>query len=542
MAVAMSQTHYDILAAMVGAGPNVAGHPLIVLQLDDVPKVAGGTETLYFGTDEYDGAPSDVPGVLVPPNVQFTFLSRAQFTEQTPLGSGVFVGGGGGGPRTARRPGGPVTPTEPTAPGGRPGQLGELFRSSPLQVGQAVILNEAGALDALRNTYVFRGVTGSLLVGSTGLAWASFGAMLSVRVAREPKIEWGEGRDRLTLELKPGLFDPELPALTTYFSGISEELDGTPIPVLYGVRRNFTPVRTGRYEWTISDPAFGALQELIEVREGNYPLADVTADLANGKFTLGHDVSLPITCSAKGAKFNAGAYADGQFDIAKQILVGHAGLTSGQVTGSTGGNSSGVYIRGGMTILQALETILRPRMVWMPSQMGTSVALGTISLAGSPTGNVYDRDNIASVSVESADPLASEVWLGYQTYDDLVTSSFGAVTEADALAYASPARYKKGTVASPLPGAYPVEILTPYDDATEAQTEATALATLFKVRRSVFALDGVKSNIMAEWPLNDIDIDEASLFEGETKRPVVVTGIAARFSAEPPSVAIEAWG
>jgi hypothetical protein len=242
---------------------------LRVVLIEASAQVAGVETTIYMATKPFNTAPTEAPA-----NTHYRPIAKAGvlFTEQLSLdGDGA------------------------------------------LSAGDIEIDNYAGERDAWTG-YVWTNRPLKAYIGDVRWPRADFRMIFNGIVADiAPR-----GGDKLALRLRDKLQRLNTPITEAKLGGASQNADAL-LPVAFGEVHNVTPL--------LIDPAVlryqvhaGALESIFEVRDNGIPV-EVSADSANGTFTLRYAPAGAVTASVQGDK--PGTYANTVARLVQRIVTGY---------------------------------------------------------------------------------------------------------------------------------------------------------------------------------------------------------------------------
>lgn len=393
--------------------------------------------------------------------------------------------------------------------------------ASRVGYGELVMVNIDGGLDALVD-YGFDGRTISIRLG-TMRPWQSpvWTTVLQGTMARAD-FSWSQ----LTISLRDRQAELDKPLQTTVYAGsnslpngvegVAGDIKGREKPRLYGYGWNLEPVlvNSSRLIYQLSDTA---LQSVSAVYDRGAALAAGTAYssqadmesnapsagqyrvwLAGGMFRLGSSPVGQITCDAVDGATSADRTAA---QLAKQILldagIGSGDISSSDVTALDAANSSecGYWLNGSSTGKQLLDVVLGSVGAWWGvDRLGKFRMQRFEAPGGTPVAKLTKTEiiKIDRMAGGDADIPVWQVNLSYKPFAVSQTSDLaGSVTDARRAELAQSSRKvtaSDSSVKTAHPLAETLDIETTLADATAAQTEATRLLNLYKVRRDTLSV------------------------------------------------------
>ena len=242
---------------------------LRVVLIEAVAQVAGVETTIYMATKPFNTAPTEVPA-----NTHYRPIAKAGvlFTEQLSLdGDGA------------------------------------------LSAGDIEIDNYGGERDGWTG-YVWTNRPLKAYIGDVRWPRADFRMIFNGIVADiAPR-----GSDKLALRLRDKLQRLNTPIVESKLGGATQNADAL-LPVTFGEVHNVTPL--------LVDPAVlryqvhaGAVESIFEVRDNGVPV-EVSADNANGTFTLRYSPVGAVTASVQGDK--PATYANTVARLVRRIVTGY---------------------------------------------------------------------------------------------------------------------------------------------------------------------------------------------------------------------------
>lgn len=187
----------------------------------------------------------------------------------------------------------------------------ELFGAARISVGEVVLQNLDGALDALA-TYGFDGRTRTLRQGVPGAAYPSGYTTVDVGTMDDVEVT----RKQVRIRLRDNTFGLDTPLQTTTYDGdnalpaglegVAGDLKGKVKPLLYGVAKNLPVpcVNTAKLIYQVSDGAIGSVEAIKD----------------KGIILHGDQWATPVAVSAfSGAEIRAGMYVE---DWGLHVLAG----------------------------------------------------------------------------------------------------------------------------------------------------------------------------------------------------------------------------
>jgi hypothetical protein len=372
------------------------------------------------------------------------------------------------------------------------------------------------------------GVDGRVVVVKRGArtdAYADFATVFSGY-----GVTWQLSGDQLHLALRERGHALAVP-LTARYGGTggadgTAEIEGRPIPALYGICRNVTPVLVvpaslifqvhfGRI-FAVSAVYDRGVALVFDADYANYAaLAAATIAggkygtcLAEGTFRLGSSPSFPVTADVQGdatvAVADGGGYVGSPVLIAKRILLDRGGLALAELdvdamdaTFAVSAGASGMYFTDSVTVEEAISAVCRGAFLrWGQNRDGT-IGIWRIAPPSNPAFIIGIAHMLEDPSVlplpESVDPCLWRVTAGYQRNwtpmtDADIAGSVGAaqrqflrqqwrrVIEADT------DRLARNLLARQ------IELPTMYDQENVASTLALNLLTLFDQGRRLIEI------------------------------------------------------
>lgn len=393
--------------------------------------------------------------------------------------------------------------------------------ASRVGYGELVLVNIDGGLDALVD-YGFDGRSIAIKLG-TMRPWQApvWTTVLQGTMARAD-FSWGQ----LTISLRDRMAELDKPLQSTSYSGsnslpngvegVADDLKGKSKPRLYGNGYNLAPpcVNTSRLIYQISDAALqsvtavydrgaaltaGAAYASQSDMEANAPSAgQYRVWLAGGMFRLGSAPAGLITCDAVHGAASGNRTAA---QLAKQIML-DSGVSAGDINGAdvtaldTATSAEvGYWLNDSETASKALDTVLGSVGAWWGvDRLGKFRMARLESPSGSPVATLTKTEIIKIDRIANTD-AAIPVWqvtLSYKPFGSTQTSDLaGSVTAARRGELAE--QYRKVTsgdssIKTLHPLAEAMEVETAISSASAAQTEASRLLSLYKVRRDTLSV------------------------------------------------------
>ncbi len=430
----------------------------------------------------------------------------------------------------------------------------EQFKSGQLQGGGFVLYNHDGELNSWVDD-IWSDADGEFYIGPIGTAFTSFEVFFSFKIAGEPTWAMGgRGAHELRFRTKAADLNLNLPAQGTKFAG-SGGLEGTanaeglPKPRLFGRVKNMVPffVDPSNERYLLST---AAIEDVEEAYEKGHPVGSTrfTKTLASGYFDLDNTATYePVTCDAKGEKIDGGAYTTDAGKIVNYLLET---LWGGTVDNTSVTNYStdytegiGVYLdpRDNWTRGQALDWALSPLGVMFPEQDGSELYIQVVDKPESQTASLaFDDSHIASVYTEERTHPVWRVWLGYQEREAIPDPLPEASSDREYLE--RPRSYVKkedSAVQTNYPNALELEVRTPIYLEADADTMASTVLALLKVRRTVFRVR-LAQQAFHSWVGDYVSIQHPDYPQISSAKNVLVTGF--RFDLASKEIEMECWG
>lgn len=387
--------------------------------------------------------------------------------------------------------------------------------------GELVMVNIDGGLDGLVD-YGFDGL-GIVIKLGTLRPWQSpvWTTVLQGTMA-QADFSWGQ----LTISLRDRQAELDKPLQTAAYAGnnalpsgvegVAGDIKGREKPRLYGYGWNLEPVlvNTSRLIYQISDAALQSVSAVYDRgaaltagsayasqadMETNAPSAgQYRVWLAGGMFRIGSAPAGQITCDAVDGATSADRTAA---QLAKQIML-DAGISAGDISSSDvtaldGATAAevGYWLSGSTSAKQALDSVLGSVGAWWGvDRLGKFRLARFEAPSGTPVATLTPVEIIKIDRIASSD-APNTVWqvnLSYKPFGVTQASDLaGSVSAARRAELAQPSRKVTASdisVKTLHALADTLEVETHLADASAAQTEATRLLNLYKVRRDTLSV------------------------------------------------------
>jgi len=368
--------------------------------------------------------------------------------------------------------------------------MSEVFggRSMPA-LGEIVVDNSSGERDVWL-TYTWIGYSVNLLLGDKSWPKSDFrtifkGVISDVQAKSSNEITFKirDKQDLLNKQIQSTLY--------TTGSAINK-----PKPLCYGEVFKIAPVLidSATHQYQVHD---GAINSIVAVYQDGIAVT-YTPSIATGTFTLAAAATGTITCDVQGAK-PSGVYLTKVADIANDLAL-KVGLTGGDIDSSsiTALNTAcpytvGIYVPDRANLLDVYDQLFKSIGGYYGFSRAGLLKFGRLN---APTGTAtleLIADDIESKGVDwstTYQPIKT-YRLGYKKYWVVQDSSLStSVTEADRADLGQQYRAVFATNSVPnWPLALEPDLAeTLISNSTDAQTEATRVATLNNTLRKVFTI------------------------------------------------------
>lgn len=343
-------------------------------------------------------------------------------------------------------------------------------------------------------------------------------------------VAWQVSPDELRLTLRARGYALSVPLAPRYGgTGGADggaDIEGRPIPALYGTCRNVTPVlvSTASLIFQVHGGRIGAVDAVYDRRvplvfDGDYgsyaalAAATITAGryatcLAAGLFRLASTPVYPITADIRGdastATLDGGGYVSSPALMVRRILLDRGALPLAaldlaaiEAAHAVSGGAAGIYFTDPVTVEDAVSAICAGAFLrWGQNRDGT-IAVWRIAPPAAPAaaiGVVHLLDDPALVPLPgSVDPCLWRVVAGYQRNWTVMTDAdiAGAVSADDRQFARQPYRTAAQTDTARLSRnllARSLDLPTIYDGEADATTLASNLLTLFDQGRRLIEI------------------------------------------------------
>ncbi|MBI1243760.1 MAG: hypothetical protein GC202_02050 [Alphaproteobacteria bacterium] len=447
------------------------------------PFAAGQTIGLYWSDRGYTTTPSDSL-----PNVHFDARARQPLLIDRAV---------------------PVTP--------------ESGSRATLQLGSIEIDNADGTQDDTADLAIdARPVT--ILYGDRTAAFSTFATLFS-----GSGIAWERTSDALRLAVRGRDYLLDVPLQSTLYGGTGgadggAELKGKPLPQLYGICRDVTPVTlvTSSLIYQVNDRAVYAIDAVYDraqalIFDADYAsyaaLAAASAPagghyatcLAAGMFRLGSTPAGIVTADVRGdAHAASGGYVANPAQIARRLILDRGGLTTADLdedgiaaTAFDVAATAGYYFTEATTVSAAVSTVCAGAFLWWAPMRDGSFTVRRFQGPGAPRYEIGVTDIVAPIEAialpESVDPCNWRRRVDYmrcwtpQTGTEIDNASLTAarrafISQAARTAFAlDTARQTRHQLATDPPA-----LASALDQENDAETLADNLLTLFAPGRRMF--------------------------------------------------------
>ena len=472
---------------------------MILVTLQAAIDAAGTLQTFYYSTDRYVTSPSDTP-----PNVAF----EAGLVDAGSLGVSAFSDGKTGG-------------------------------ASSLQIGEIVVANDDGMLDALM-TYSFDGRAVSIYSGDPSAAFPSGFSLVFTGTVESVEADW----QKIIFRLKDKEWKLSLPVLTTLYAGTNSlpnglegtvsDLKGKVKPRVYGQVYNVPTafVNTSKLTYQVSDIAVADIQAVydrgVSVTKGadfaNSTLLQAATPaagtyvtcFAEGYFRLGTTPSGIITADVlQGA--NAAARTAAQIiktlGLASGLSVGE--ISSADVTALDAANSNviGVFIDSDAHYTAVMDDIANSVGAFHSFDGQGVLRMGQLTApSGTPIVTLEEFDIMEGVSRKPPKDNGLPLWrvtVGHTKIYTVQNSDLaGAVTAVQRAILEQEYRTEASADASVktqwlLADEFRRDTLL--TSAANAATEAARLLAMYKVQRTVYEV-GIDLSVFTSNSLKMLDV------------------------------------